>query len=279
MNFEWKSFFKFFFGVNAIVNFFKNVKIIYKIILFLIVLCVWVMHSLHTNPMSLSDLLKTDLYKPYPIFQTVLKHKSAFYNENEYTNEVVHKVEKEFDKSLINLLKYAREHNIKFDLIYVVNQDCPSYAFRMNGSFVKDSIILNQLNNPTNQESRKKKYNEIAAYRDYNPNAKFYNLYTNQNCDNIDLFYEYTMKHSDQIKGILRSKTPNLAKGSYWFLIERTEDKKIIHFFTQVATQHENHTIKSKISYLSYIKLNDINELHDRYALITLLKDELHIAF
>lgn len=279
MNFEWKNFFKIFFSVNAVVGFFKNIKIVYKIILFLFILALWLAHSLKTQPMSLSDLLQTDLYKPYPVFENVLKYKSAFYNENEHTNEVVHRAEKEFDKSLINLLQYSREHNIKFDLIYIVNQDCPSYAFRMRGSFAKDSVILNQLNSPANQESRKRKYNVISAYRKYNPNAKFYNLYTNQHCDNIDVFYEYTMRYSDQIKGILYTHTPNLAKGSYWFLIERTENRKIIHFFTQVATQHENHTVKSKISYLSYMKLNDISELEDREGLATLLKDELHIVF
>lgn len=279
MHFEWKNFFKIFFGVNAVVGFFKNIKIIYKIALFLVVLCLWLMHSLRTQTMSLSSLLETDLYKPYPVFRNVLKNKSHFYNRNEYEFDIIKRTEEEFDKSIINLLQYSREHNVKFDLIYIVNQDCPSYAFRMNGSFEKDKIILHQLNNPSNQEWRMRKYNETMKYIKYNTNAQFYNIYTNQSCDNAEIFYEYTIKYSNQIKGILTEKTPNLAKGSYWFLIEYTEDGKIIHFFTQVASQYENEAVKSKDAYLSYIKLNDINELHDRDSLVNLLKDTLHIVF
>ena len=108
MNFEWKSFFKIFFSVNAVVGFFKNIKIVYKVVLFFVVLCLWLMHSLRTNPMSLSDLLKTDLYKPYPVFEDVLKNKSHFYNTSEYEFDVIKRTEEAFDKSIINLLKYSQ---------------------------------------------------------------------------------------------------------------------------------------------------------------------------
>ena len=219
------------------------------------------LYTMYYKPTTLTEILQTEEYKPNEVFTDIIQNKSRHYSTREYKQEQIKHYEENFDKSMINLLQYMRKNNIKLDLYYIVNQPCPSYAFRMNGNDNTDKIILEQLNNPSNQEWRKKKHMETMKYINFNKNAKFYNLYTNDKCDNIDVFHNYTNVYHEQIKGVFYETEPNLVRGSYWFLVEKGPQKKI-HFFTQAAAQNETAGVVSRETFFSYVVLKSADNLN-----------------
>jgi hypothetical protein len=190
--------------------------------------------------------------------------------------------EQNFDEDILRMLtELSISGKFKFEATYFVIQPCPSYAFRMHNpanlteaKIKENEIILNQKSDYNAKLWRKIK-NKYHFYLAGLSNFKFYNFYTNQSCDNINVFNLNTQENAN-IKGIVLNEIPqNLNLGVRW-IIKDLEAKKY-YVFTQISTQYEHEGIKADKTEFSFEEVASLLEIKDAEFVELLSKNNISL--
>jgi hypothetical protein len=163
-------------------------------------------------------------------------------------------------------LAYSESEKMKFENILKENST--------EAKIKENEIILNQKSDYNAKLWRKIK-NKYHFYLAGLSNFKFYNFYTNQSCDNINVFNLNTQENAN-IKGIVLNEIPqNLNLGVRW-IIKDLEAKKY-YVFTQISTQYEHEGIKADKTEFSFEEVASLLEIKDAEFVELLSKNNISL--